>query len=131
MFFFACNMYIVGLYKDYFEVKVNEKIIRKIMELPFSHEATWFFDGATKGEICLVDVVLRLNKDHFYTLKLNCGYGNNTKDEFISLWCFSKVASSFGSDFIKQIGDYKVIVNWAKCLYNMQVIDLQKWCWRK
>ena len=78
-------MYIVGLYKDYFEVKVNEKRIRKIMELPFSHEATWFFDGATKGEICLVDVVLRLNKDHFYTSKLNCGYGNNTKDEFISL----------------------------------------------
>ena len=38
--FFSCNMYIVGLYKDYFEVKVNEKIIRKIMELPFSHEAT-------------------------------------------------------------------------------------------
>ena len=67
------------MYKDYYQAKVKTSKIRRIVDVPSTQEAIGFFDGAIHGGFCAARVVLRLNNDHFFKLRLNCGHGTNTK----------------------------------------------------
>ena len=92
-------MQIIGvLHKEYFEAEVRKYKIKQVVELPISHEAIGFFDGPSQGGICAAGLVLRLNKDHFFKLKLNCCSRSNTKSKLMPLRCLSSVASNFGID---------------------------------
>ena len=118
---FACSLQIVGLYKDYYGVKFRINRSNNIEDL---HEAKGFFEGVSQGGLYAAGVILRLNGDHYFTFKLNCGYGTNIKVELISFWCLTKISSSFGIDSLKIFGGSLVVINWSKGIQNSQVIDL-------
>ena len=63
-------------------------------------------------------------------MKLNCGRGTNAKEQLLSLWCLCKVALTFGLDAINIFGNSQVILNWAKDIGSIHVLNIAIWCKR-
>ena len=80
--------------------------------------------------ICVAGTLLKLNEEHVFNLKLNCGHGTNTKVKLFSLWCLVKFFSMMGIDTLHIFGDSLVMVNWEKQIWPLQVISLDQWCFR-
>ena len=93
-------------------------------DLPYTSVATRFSDHAAQDGICCASILLRINEEHLLRIKLNCGKGNNTKDELLALWFLVIFYSILGIDTLNIYGDFLVIINWEKELWTLHVITL-------
>ena len=64
-------------------------------------------------------MVLRLNKNYYFTLRLGGGIGTNTKDELLSLWGLLKFAILIKISYICISGGSKVIIEWINGNFNL------------
>ena len=88
-------------------------------DLPYTSVATTFFDHVAQDGICCASILLRINEEHLLRIKLNCGKGNNTKDELLALWFLVNFDSILGIDTLNIYGDSLVVVNWSKGIENL------------
>ena len=123
-------MKIDSSYKFYSMVEFRIKGLRRIHEFHVSSETTGFLYWGTQSGISGAGVFFRINDEHLFRLKMNCGRGSNTKYELLYISCLSKFASTLGIDILKIYGDSLVIVNWEKKSFSLHVISLFRWCWR-
>ena len=72
-------------------------------------------------------MVLYLNKDHYFTLRMGGGFGTNTKSELLSLWGLLQFAILIGISDICIFGYSKVIIDWINGKSNIQVLQLKQW----
>ena len=63
---------------------------------PSDGKAIGFFDGVAKGIVGGGGVLLKINKDLIFQLKLGCCKAANTKSELLSLWCLLEFAWTNG-----------------------------------
>lgn len=104
----------------------------RVDTVPFisDHKPVAFFDGPEVDGRCAVGGVIFINKEHYYTLRLNCGRCTNTKVELLGLWSVLTVSHAFGHFALSIFGDSRVTIKWAKGDYELNVIFLYKWCCR-
>jgi ribonuclease HI len=91
--------------------------------------AVGFFDGASQceGSKCGARAILKCPELGFYSLKLNCGPGTNTRGELLALWSILFFAHFKQIKSLQLVGDSKVIVDWFSFKNNLQVSNLQPW----
>lgn len=89
-----------------------------------------FFNASATNGCCAIGGVIYINKDHYFTLKLNCGNGTDTKAEMIGLSCVLAMSEHFGFHEISVYGDSRVTIKWAQGAFNINVITLHHWCCR-
>ena len=58
------------------------------------------------------------------------GLVTNTRVELLSLWVLLHFASLNGISNISIYGDSKIIIEWDKGVYGLQVLNIKQWCWR-
>ena len=90
MNFLAGVLRIMNMFKDYAIVKNMKKKERQICDFPPLSSTYGFFDGDAKDGRCGAGGVLRINREHYFKLKLNYGSRSNTKAEMMTLWCLNK-----------------------------------------
>ena len=83
-----------------------------------------FFDGTVQDGRCGVGEVLRINDEHFFKLKFNCGQ----KQNILALWHLVRFATILGIDFLNIFWNSMVIVNWANQLWTLWIISLDQLC---
>ena len=96
-------------------------MVYKPVFTPFS--TVGFFDGSSKEGRCGCGMV---NDRHCFNLWMRGEVGSNTKPELLGLF----FANKCGIDTLNIYGDSKIIIEWAKGNYNLQVIHLKSWCRR-
>ena len=116
---------IFSLYKDCVSEVHRCLKFKEVLDVPFHLDATSFVDGATKDGFCACSAVHQINKDHYFTLKLNCGLHSNTVAELLALWCLWGMALLFGIDTLNVCVYSMVIVKWENEL-NQDVNPLWK-----
>jgi hypothetical protein len=84
--------------------------------------AVGFFDGASQceGSKCGAGAILKCPELGFYSLKLNCGPGTNTRGELLALWSILFFAHYKQIKSLQLVGDSKVIIDWfsLKTIYR-------------
>ena len=55
------------------------------------------------------------------------GLGSNSMGELLSLWLLLHLSSSIGVDEIRVFGDSKVIIDWEKNAYEINILHLPAW----
>ena len=80
-----CGLKGISLFKKYMELKHAKKTNMLYALVKTSLSADGFLDGASSNNLCGCGMILILNKDHYFSLKLGGGIGTNTKDELLSL----------------------------------------------
>ena len=89
-----------------------------------------FFDGSSMNGLCGSGMMVKLNESHWFNLWMGGGHGNNTKAELLGLWGAMFFANKCGIDSLNIYGDSKIIIEWAKGNYNLQINLLNSWCKR-
>ena len=62
------------------ELKHSKKIKRLYDPVKTSHFDDFFFDGASSNNLCGCGMVLSLNTDHYFSLRLGGGIDTNKKN---------------------------------------------------
>ena len=60
-------------------------------------------------------------------MKMNSGYGTNTKGELLALWCMLYFENVLKVIRLMLEGDSKFIIDWFNNDNNLQVLALQPW----
>ena len=60
--------------------------------------------------------------------KLGCGSSTNTRAELLALWASLRVAKDIGLPYLHIFGDSSVIINWAKGVSTLYMVNLEAWC---
>lgn len=126
----ACGLSVLKMAHFYNNEKLKPISSRISLFSFIVNQSVLFFDGAAQHGLCAAGGVIFLNKDHYFTLGLNCGFGTNMKADPLALWCVMKTANIFGLVDLKVYGDSRVIIKWASKEFNLQVLALHHWCWR-
>jgi ribonuclease HI len=73
-----------------------------------------FFDGASqdRGSKCGVGAVIKCPLIGTFRLKMNYGWGTNTKGELLALWCILYFAFFKKINRLQLVGDSKMIIDW-------------------
>ena len=120
----TCFIKALSFYKEY---KGNDiQIIPKLLHAPvLSHTlAVGYFDGAAQNNVCGCGMVIWISKDHFFSLCMGGGSGSNTRAELLSLWGLLYVVSLIGISDIVVYEDSKIIIEWDKGVFGLQVLHL-------
>ena len=75
-------------------------------------------------------MVLKINEDRYFKLRMNCGNGTNTKPKLMALWCLLDFTAYLGIDTMTIYGDSLTVVYCDKKLCSLQFISLAQWCRR-
>lgn len=62
-----------------------------------------FFDGTAQNNTCGAGVLLVINEDHKFKMRMNCGFGSNTKAELLALWSLVNFAATAGIDSFQSL----------------------------
>ena len=71
------------------------------------------FDGAEQKGVCGVGMVIKLNMNHFFNLRMVVGFVTNIEADSSGLMGASLVFSIQSSASCQIFGDSKVIVDWV------------------
>ena len=73
-----------------------------------------YFDGAAQGDlnVCGAGVILHLDNEHFFRLRLGLGEGTNNKAGLLTLYMLLIFAHENGVHGIQIFGDLMIIINW-------------------
>jgi hypothetical protein len=88
--------------------------------------AVGFFDGASQCEGSKYGArpILKCSELDFYSLKMNCGLGPNTRGEILALWSILFFAHYKQIRSLQLVDDSEVIIVWFSFKNNLQVINL-------
>ena len=86
---------------------------------------TGCFDGAASAGSCGVGMVLLVNSSQSYKLRMDAGYGLNTRSELLALWglLYFALHKNYQTPHVR--GDSKVIIEWAKGIYDIHSMELE------
>jgi len=75
--------------------------------------AVGFFDGASqcKGNKCGAGAILKFLDLGTFSLKMNCGSGNNTRGELLAMWCILFFSCYKKVKRLQLVGDSKIIID--------------------
>ena len=79
------------------------------------------------GKKCGAWFVLKCPALGTFNMKMNCGYGKNTKGELLALWYILYFENVLKVTGLMLAGDSKFIIDWFNNDNNLQVLDLQPW----
>ena len=88
---------------------------------------TRYFDGAASAGSCGVGMVLLVNSSQSYRLRMDVGYGLNTKSELLALWGLLHFALHKNYQTLHVHEDSKVIIEWVKGIYYIRFVELEHW----
>jgi len=77
------------------------------------------------GKKCGAWFVLKCPALGTFNMKMNYGYGTNTKGELLALWCILYFSNVLKVTRLMLAGDSKIIIDWLNNYNNLQVLSLQ------
>lgn len=69
----------------------------------------------------------KMLNETIFKLCLVCGQGTNTKGELLTLWCLLFFSLENNLTSLQVVGDSKVIVDWMKKKFRLEVTNLYFW----
>lgn len=88
-----------------------------------------FFDGGAAASTGGAGAGLWLNEQHYFSTILGCGPNTNTRAELLALWALLYFAKDIGLPYLHVFGDFFVIINWAKGVSTLDMVNLEAWCY--
>ena len=125
-----CRVKSISLLKEFEEIIITHKhkfIYRNGLH-PFS--ALDFFYRSSMNGLCGRGMVVKINESHWFNLWMGGRQGSNTKFELLGLWGVLFFSKKCGIDSLVIYGDSKIIIEWEKGNFNLQVNLLQSLCKR-
>jgi ribonuclease HI len=88
-----------------------------------------FFDGASiaGGSKCGIGGTIKCINTQAHRWYFNCGDGTNTKAELLGAWATVTIAKHLDIQYIKILGDSKVIIDWLNHKGKLQAINIEGW----
>lgn len=74
---------------------------------------TGYFNGVEQKGECGARVVIKLNMNHCFRLRMAVGLGTNTKTDLVALWGLLWFALQKKLRIYQILGDSKVIIDWV------------------
>ena len=75
-------------------------------------------------------MIVKINENHYFKLWMGRDKGSNTKAQLLGLWGVFFFSNKSGIDSFSIFGDLKVIIEWEKGDFNLQVLLISFWCRR-
>lgn len=86
-----------------------------------------FFDGAEKNGSCGARMVIQLEENHTFLLRMDVGKGTNTRAKLLALWGLLYFSRYHEISMSLVLGDSKVIVDWALDSHTILSVSLFHW----
>ena len=104
---------------------------RKICYPPVINDAlVGLFDGAEKDGMCGAGMVIHLDLNHSFWLRMDVGRGTNTIFKLLALWGLLYFANKRHISRMYVYGDLKVIADWDLGIHTIHSIELLHWLGR-
>ena len=72
-------------------------------------------------------MVVKMNDNHFFNLWMGSGIRSTTRAEMMRMWGVLFFADRIGIDSINTFDDLKVLIEWEKGNFSLQVSQLNQW----
>ena len=72
-------------------------------------------------------MVVKMNDNHFFNLWMGSGIRSTTRAEMMRMWGVLFFADRIGINSINTFDDLKVLIEWEKGNFSLQVSQLNQW----
>ena len=105
---------------------VSLKSHSRIISHPFvdCYQVTSFFHRDEQKGFCGVGMVITLQINHLYLLRMVMRNGTNTTDELLALWGLLWFAQKKNIHSLQVLSDSKAIVDWEKHVHHIHSLEL-------
>ena len=87
-----------------------------------------FFDGDATDTSRGARVYIVISESHQLHIKMGCGISTNTCAELLALWTLLFISKEIGFPYLHVFGDSSAVINWAKDLSSLSILNLDAWC---
>ena len=117
----------LSMFTTYAKIKRPKSIKFFSRHLYPRNSSLGFFYGSSMEGKCGSGMVVKMNDNHFFNLWMGSRIRSTTRVEMMRMWGVLFFADRIGIDSINTIDDLKILIEWEKGNFSLQVSQLNQW----